>query len=157
MQGVYYSEYQPEVSLGSPVTEVTVHLTLLVLATQDGHLWLYRLHNPVDLLRLRLSQPTVSVRVSSNPISNLTVTYSAGHLVLAVTDTTGTFTSLTWRSHRERVNTQEESLTLRLQAFCEMDIMGILLQPLSRLHRTEPGLNLNFSTSSTNPFQNTYS
>ena len=64
MQGVYYSEYQPEVSLGSPVTEVTVHLTLLVLATQDGHLWLYRLHNPVDLLRLRLSQPTVSVRVS---------------------------------------------------------------------------------------------
>ena len=42
--------------------EVSLYLTLLCLATMPGQLSLYRINNPVDLLRLRLSQPTVSVR-----------------------------------------------------------------------------------------------
>ena len=42
--------------------EVSLYLTLLCLATMPGQLSLYRIKNPVDLLRLRLSEPTASVR-----------------------------------------------------------------------------------------------
>ena len=53
--------------------EVSLYLTLLCLATMPGQLSLYRINNPVDLLRLRLSQPTVSVRQEEQPSVDLDI------------------------------------------------------------------------------------
>ena len=48
---------------------MTLYLTLLCVATITGEVSLYRINNPVDLLRLSLNQPTASVRQEDQKIN----------------------------------------------------------------------------------------
>ena len=85
VEGVYYCKYDTCDLLQCHVTAAHVYLNILCLGSNTGHVYLYLLKDPVDVLHLDLVHPDHRVHVSGDQGSVMSISMSVysdnGHQV----------------------------------------------------------------------------